>query len=301
MYQRYTDRARQVMRLADGEAKRFNHEYIGTEHILLGLVKEGSGVAANVLKNLQVDLRRIRMEVEKIVQSGPNTVTSKKLPLTPRSKKVIELAISEAEKLDHKYIGTEHLLLGLVREAEGVAAQVLMNLGLNRDTIRYEVLCLLGQETKFESEGASPLVVIPRRLMCDENRMGVGNNSIGESTTRDDSAVASDTRIRSLEQQLWNVRVVLGALVGALAGVVILPTYGVVIGLLLGGSVAALGRPILGALTGGGAGAMVAAASVSDEGGGLAGALLGLVVGFLIAEIGNPSTRRGFSTLRWRR
>jgi hypothetical protein len=301
MYQRFTDRARQVMRLADGEAKRFNHEYIGTEHLLLGLIKEGSGVAATVLKNLNIDLRKIRIEVEKIVQSGPDTVTLGKLPLTPRSKKVIESAINEAEKLSHNYIGTEHLLLGLIREGEGVAAQVLMNLGLNRDTIRYEVLYLLGQETKFEKESNRPSVLIPRRLMCDENIIGAGNPSIGESTTPEGTIEATVARIRSLEQQLWNVRVVLGALVGALAGAVILPSYGVAIGLLLGGFLAALGRPILGALTGGGAGAMVAAASLSDEGGSLAGALLGLVVGFLIAEIGNPSTRRGFSTLRWRR
>lgn len=144
MYERFTDRARKVMQLANQEAQRFNHEYIGTEHILLGLVKEGSGVAANVLKNLEVDLRKIRLEVEKIVQSGPDMVTMGKLPQTPRAKKVIEYAMEEARNLNHNYVGTEHLLLGLIREQEGVAAQVLMNLGLKLEDVREEVLNLLG-------------------------------------------------------------------------------------------------------------------------------------------------------------
>ena len=144
MYERFTDRARKVMQLANQEAQRFNHEYIGTEHILLGLVKEGSGVAANVLKNLDVDLRKIRMEVEKIVQTGPDMVTMGKLPHTPRAKKVIEYAMEEARNLNHNYVGTEHLLLGLLREQEGVAAQVLLNLSLKLEEVREEVLNLLG-------------------------------------------------------------------------------------------------------------------------------------------------------------
>jgi ATP-dependent Clp protease ATP-binding subunit ClpC len=144
MYERFTDRARKVMQLANQEAQRLNHEYIGTEHILLGLVKEGSGVAANVLKNLDIDLRKIRLEIEKIVQSGPDMVTMGKLPQTPRAKKVIEYSIEEARNLNHNYVGTEHLLLGLLREQEGVAAQVLMNLGLKLEDVREEVLNLLG-------------------------------------------------------------------------------------------------------------------------------------------------------------
>ncbi len=144
MYERFTDRARKVMQLANQEAQRFNHEYIGTEHILLGLVKEGSGVAANVLKNLDVDLRKIRLEVEKLVQSGPEMVTMGKLPQTPRAKKVIEYSMEEARNLNHNYVGTEHILLGLLREQEGVAAQVLMNLGLKLEDVREEVLNLLG-------------------------------------------------------------------------------------------------------------------------------------------------------------
>jgi ATP-dependent Clp protease ATP-binding subunit ClpC len=144
MYERFTDRARKVMQLANQEAQRFNHEYIGTEHILLGLIKEGSGVAANVLKNLEVDLRKIRLEVEKLVQSGPDMVTMGKLPQTPRAKKVIEYSMEEARNLGHNYVGTEHILLGLLREQEGVAAQVLMNLGLKLEEVREEVLSLLG-------------------------------------------------------------------------------------------------------------------------------------------------------------
>jgi len=147
MFERFTDRARKVMQLANQEAQRFNHEYIGTEHILLGLVKEGSGVAANVLKNLDIDLRKVRTEVEKLVQAGPEMVTIGKLPQTPRAKKVIDYSIEEARNLNHNYVGTEHLLLGLLREQEGVAAQVLMNLGLKLEDVREEVLNLLGHNS----------------------------------------------------------------------------------------------------------------------------------------------------------
>ncbi|MCC5786011.1 MAG: ATP-dependent Clp protease ATP-binding subunit [Phycisphaerales bacterium] len=155
MFERFTDRARKVMALANQEAQRFNHEYIGTEHILLGLVKEGSGVGANVLKNLDVDLRKVRLEVEKLVKAGPEMVTMGKLPQTPRAKKVIEYAIEEARNLNHNYVGTEHLLLGLLREQDGVAAQVLMNLGLKLEEVREEVLNLLGAGGEGGEEGAA--------------------------------------------------------------------------------------------------------------------------------------------------
>jgi len=159
MFERFTDRARKVMALAHQEAQRFNHEYIGTEHILLGLVKEGSGVGANVLRNLNVELRNVRLEVEKLVKSGPEMVTMGKLPQTPRAKKVIEYAIEEARNLNHNYVGTEHLLLGLLRERDGVAAQVLMNLGLKLDEVREEVLNLLG--AGMENEEAPPSSAMP--------------------------------------------------------------------------------------------------------------------------------------------
>jgi ATP-dependent Clp protease ATP-binding subunit ClpC len=147
MFDKFTDRARKVMALAREEAKRFNHEYIGTEHILLGLVKEGSGVAANVLQNLDIDLKKIRMEIEKIVQTGPDLVSVGQLPFTPRVKKVLEYAIEEARAMGHNYIGTEHQLLGLLREQEGVAAQVLLNLGVKLEDVREEVVELLGAES----------------------------------------------------------------------------------------------------------------------------------------------------------
>ena len=146
MFERFTERARKVMSLARQEAQRLNHEYIGTEHILLGLVQEGSGVAANVLKNMDVELKKIRMEVEKMVKSGSNIVQMGQLPFTPRAKKVLELALEEANNLGHNYIGTEHLLLGLLRENESVAAQVLINLELKLEDLREEVLEFLGAE-----------------------------------------------------------------------------------------------------------------------------------------------------------
>jgi ATP-dependent Clp protease ATP-binding subunit ClpA len=140
------------MQLANQAAQRFHHEYIGTEHVLLGLMKEGSGVAAHVLKNLGVERRKVREEVERIVQRGVggDQVVMGRLPNTPRTKKMIEYAIEEARGLNHNYVGTEHLLLGLLREAEGVGAQVLMNLGLKLDDVREEVLNMLGQTSKVE-------------------------------------------------------------------------------------------------------------------------------------------------------
>jgi ATP-dependent Clp protease ATP-binding subunit ClpC len=164
MFDRFTDRAKKVMSFARQEAMKFNHEYIGTEHILLGLVQEGSGVAANVLKNMTVDLEKIRHEVEKIVKTGPSMVPMGQLPFTPRAKKVLELSLEEASQLSHNYIGTEHLLLGLIRENEGIAAQVLTNLGVKLDEVREEVLEFLGasesgggsNEDEGEAGGESP-------------------------------------------------------------------------------------------------------------------------------------------------
>jgi len=144
MFNRFTERARKVILLAKEEAKRFNHDYIGTEHILLGLVREGEGVAAAVLASMGLNPDKIRLEVEKLVHPGPATIISGDIPFTPKAKKVIELAMEEARGLGHNYIGTEHLLLGLVREGEGVASQVLMNLGIDLEKARMEVMNLLG-------------------------------------------------------------------------------------------------------------------------------------------------------------
>ena len=153
MFNRFTERARKVILLAKEEAKRFNHDYIGTEHMLLGLVREGEGVAAAVLMSLGLDPDKVRLEVEKLVHSGPGSAVTGDIPFTPKAKKAIELAMDEARELGHNYIGTEHLLLGLIREGEGVAAQVLINLGLDMDKIRGEVIQLLGSATPGFSVG----------------------------------------------------------------------------------------------------------------------------------------------------
>jgi ATP-dependent Clp protease ATP-binding subunit ClpC len=188
MYERFTDRARKVMQLANQEAKRFNHEYVSTEHILLGLVQEGSGVAANVLKNLSIDLSKIRLEVEKVVGPGgeqidrgeisaaPNGIIQKLCgwvgaqvntgrPLhTPRVKKVINYAVEESRKLNHNYVGSEHLLLGLLREQEGIAAHVLMNLGINIDGVREEILNLLGSTPEALQPGVTEIYLASDRV-----------------------------------------------------------------------------------------------------------------------------------------
>ncbi|MFH0763312.1 MAG: ATP-dependent Clp protease ATP-binding subunit [Candidatus Omnitrophota bacterium] len=144
MFNRFTERARKVIILAKEEARRFNHDYIGTEHILLGLVREGEGVAATVLQKMGISLENIRLEIEKLVQPGPTTQIIGDIPFTPRAKKVLELAAEEARSLGHNYIGTEHLLLGLIREGEGIASQVLLNLGLDLNRVRNEVMEILG-------------------------------------------------------------------------------------------------------------------------------------------------------------
>ncbi len=145
MFERFTERARKVMALANQEAQRFNHEHLGTEHILLGLVKEGSGVGPYALKNLGVDLHKVRVAVEKRIKAGPDMVSMGKLPQTEHSKKVLEHAVEEARNLSHNYIGTEHLLLGLLREGDGLAAKVLVaDFGLKIENVRHEVLRLLG-------------------------------------------------------------------------------------------------------------------------------------------------------------
>ncbi len=145
-FERFSDRARKVLSLAQEEAQRFNHNYIGTEHILLGLVREGEGVAARVLSNLGVDLHKVRAAVEFIIGRGEKPPTGE-IGLTPRAKRVIELSVDEARQLTHNYIGTEHLLLGLLREGEGVAAGVLESLGMNLDKVRSEVNRILQSTT----------------------------------------------------------------------------------------------------------------------------------------------------------
>ncbi|MFM7068615.1 MAG: Clp protease N-terminal domain-containing protein, partial [Actinomycetes bacterium] len=142
MFERFTDRARRVVVLAQEEARLLQHNYIGTEHILLGLIHEGEGVAAKALESLGISLEAVRQQVEEIIGQG-GTSPSGHIPFTPRAKKVLELSLREALQLGHNYIGTEHILLGLIREGEGVAAQVLVKLGADLSRVRQQVIQLL--------------------------------------------------------------------------------------------------------------------------------------------------------------
>src|SRR5688572_3250856 len=145
----FTERVRKVLAMAREEAARLHHEYVGTEHILLGLIREGEGVAATALQNLNVELNEIQQKIEETVKKGrPGRTLGPDLPYTSRAKKVLELAMSEASQLNHSYVGTEHLLLGLIAEAKGIAAQVLMDSGLTLETARAEVLRILGTEMR---------------------------------------------------------------------------------------------------------------------------------------------------------
>jgi len=145
-FDRFNDRAKRVLALAQDEAIRFNHNYIGVEHLLLGLVREGEGVAARVLNSLGVELSRARTSVEFIIGRGDATISPSEITLSPRTKKVIELAVDEARKLGHSHVGTEHLLLGIVRESQGVAYGVLESLGIGLEKVRHQVIATLGQQ-----------------------------------------------------------------------------------------------------------------------------------------------------------
>lgn len=158
MFNRFTERARKVIILAKEEARRFNHDYIGTEHILLGLIREGEGVAAAVLQKMGLSLETIRIEVEKLVKPGPTTQILGDIPFTPRAKKALELSAEEARSLGHNYIGTEHILLGLIRDGEGVAFQVLINLGLDLERVRQEIMDILGSATPGFGASGGPEV-----------------------------------------------------------------------------------------------------------------------------------------------
>src|SRR5205823_2283291 len=151
-FDKFTERAREVLQLAQGEAQRFNHNYIGTEHLLLGLVREGDGVAARVLNNLGIELHKVRSAVEFIIGRGDRMVMGE-IGLTPRAKRVIELAVDEARRLNHHYIGTEHLLLGLVREGEGIAAGVLESLGVSLEKVRAQVIEVLKSSSGYSASG----------------------------------------------------------------------------------------------------------------------------------------------------
>jgi len=153
----FTKRARHVLTLAQEEAQRFQHNYIGTEHLLLGLVREEEGIAAQVLSNLGIEVDQVRHAVEAIIGRGERLVLGE-LGLTPRAKKVMELAMDEARRLNHRFIGTEHLLLGLIREGEGIAAGVLENLGLQLEQVRTETVRVLRQHQQEQEEVPAPVI-----------------------------------------------------------------------------------------------------------------------------------------------
>ena len=178
MFERFTDRARRVMVLAQEEARLLNHNYIGTEHLLLGLIHEGEGVAAQALESLGVSLPAVRQQVEEIIGRGQQA-SSGRIPFTPRAKKVLELSRREALAMGHNYVGTEHILLGLLREGDGVAAQVLVRMGADLNRVRQQVIGILsGHQDKDEPKGGS------RRAACRQGcppaaRAAAGNPGTG--------------------------------------------------------------------------------------------------------------------------
>ena len=165
-FDRFNDRAKRVLALAQDEAIRFNHNYIGTEHLLLGLVREGEGVAARVLDSLGVELPKVRKAVEFVIGRGDSTTSPSEITLSPRTKKVIELAVDEARKLGHSHVGTEHLLLGIVREGEGIASGVLESLGVSLEKVRHQVIATLGRphpDSAAAPQGTGPFDRIDER------------------------------------------------------------------------------------------------------------------------------------------
>jgi ATP-dependent Clp protease ATP-binding subunit ClpC len=159
MFERFTDRARRVVVLAQEEARLLNHNYIGTEHVLLGLLREADGVAAQTLEALGISLEGVRVRVEEIIGTGGGPSESGHVPFTPRAKKVLEISLREALHLGHNYIGTEHLLLGLVREGEGVAAQVLVQMGAELSAVRRMVVNIVSGSAEAKATEPSDVVI----------------------------------------------------------------------------------------------------------------------------------------------
>jgi len=181
MFERFTQRARRVVVLAQEEARLLNHNYIGTEHILLGLIREGEGVAAKALESLGISLDAVRQQVERIIGQGQQA-PSGHIPFTPRAKKVLELSLREAQQLGHNYIGTEHILLGLIREGSGVAAQVLVKLGADLNRTRQQVVQLLhghhgedvtGESLPLPEDALTRVDSLDRRLAALERWVGL--------------------------------------------------------------------------------------------------------------------------------
>jgi ATP-dependent Clp protease ATP-binding subunit ClpA len=232
MFERFTDRARRVIVLAQEEARLLNHDYIGTEHLLLGLIHEGEGVAALALESLGIRLEAVRSQVEEIIGQGQSAPTGH-IPFTPRAKKVLELSLRESQQLGHNYIGTEHILLGLVREGEGVAAQVLVKLGADLPRVRQQVIQLLsgyvgGKEAgvKEAAEQAGARTRLVRMTVPDDLREL--EEQLAQVRRQKEAAIDAEdferaTALRDQERQLrgrlaerereWTARVDLAAVV----------------------------------------------------------------------------------------
>ncbi len=241
MFERFTDRARRVVVLAQEEARMLEHNYIGTEHLLLGLIHEGEGVAAKALRALDVDLDTLRREVQALVGRGQQPTPEAHIPFTPQAKKTLELALRESVHLGHDYIGTEHLLLGLVREGEGPAAQVLQQRGIELNAVRQQVIRLLhgheagegrrrrrvafarpGVEGATLEEIAHQLRVLGARLAAIEERLGIEESperqqlrsidaEIARARRQKESAIDEQdfeqaARLRDLEKRLLSDR-----------------------------------------------------------------------------------------------
>ncbi len=231
MFERFTDRARRVVVLAQEEARLLNHNYIGTEHVLLGLIHEGEGVAAKALEELGISLEAVRREVEEIIGEGASS-PSGHIPFTPRAKKVLELSLREALQLGHNYIGTEHILLGLIREGEGVAAQVLVRLGADLNRVRHQAIQLLsgypGAATGAHSFASHEIRNTGRRLhlkvMAGRIILSIDDPSLGELneldlvvrnpdlTPEDSRAIYQTVRnlVRQLDERLAELEPTIG-------------------------------------------------------------------------------------------
>jgi len=201
MFERFTDRARRVVVLAQDEARRLNHNYIGTEHILLGLIHEGEGVAARALQSLGISLEAVRQQVEEIIGRGQQA-PSGHIPFTPRAKKVLELSLRESLQLGHNYIGTEHILLGLIREGDGVAAQVLVRLGADLNRVRQHVIQLL-HEHSAEEPVSDPFVARELRLLpAVKTRL----EAVEQRLTAIEQHVGTKPDTSDLDEQIAQVR-----------------------------------------------------------------------------------------------
>ena len=193
LFERFTERARQVVVLAQDEARALKHNYIGTEHILLGLLREEEGLAARVLETLDITVEEVRAQVARIVGQG-DEVTTGQIPFTPRAKKVLELALREALSLGHNYIGTEHILLGLVRENEGVAARILLDFDADAEKIRNEIIRMLSGPGRRQQGGGAATPARRRRARSSSTSSGATSRS---SPPRASSTRSSGARPRS--------------------------------------------------------------------------------------------------------